>query len=120
MRDPIRADQYAQTKRNRLNAGFFMPVERVRGRALQALRSRLLRAKPLCVMCDAQGRVRAATELDHVVALVNGGTNDESNLQGLCAECHDIKTRTDLGQRVGGCDASGTPIDPSHHWNKPG
>lgn len=94
-----------------------MPVERVRGRALQALRKRLLRANPLCVMCEAQGRVTAATELDHIVALTNGGTNESSNLQGLCRECHGLKTRSDLGQAISGCDEEGNPIDPKHPWN---
>jgi 5-methylcytosine-specific restriction protein A len=41
-----------------------------------------------------------ASELDHIVALVNGGGNEEENLQGLCAPCHVDKTALDLGQRV--------------------
>ena len=31
-------------------------------------------------------------EVDHVVALYAGGTNDESNLQALCPNCHRLKT----------------------------
>ena len=72
---------------------------RIRGRALQALRARLLRQNPLCVICASKGRVTLATELDHAVALCNGGTNDESNLQGLCAECHKVKTAQDKGHK---------------------
>ncbi|WP_062228787.1 HNH endonuclease [Aureimonas frigidaquae] len=34
---------------------------------------------------------------DHNVALANGGTDDDSNVQCLCNECHDVKTRADLG-----------------------
>ncbi len=74
-------------------------IKRVRGRALQALRSRLLRENPLCVMCKAAGRITPATELDHVIALSNGGSNDEDNMQGLCSACHEIKTLNDLGRR---------------------
>lgn len=76
------------------------PIARVRGRRLQAIRSRLLRAEPLCAECRRQGRLREAVALDHVVALVNGGTNDEANLQGLCRECHREKTAADTGKRA--------------------
>ncbi len=91
---------------------------RPRGRTLQALRSRILRANPLCAECQQQGRTTAATVLDHVVALVNGGDNSDANLQGLCAPCHEAKTRRDIGQRErSGCDANGVPSDPRHHWH---
>jgi 5-methylcytosine-specific restriction protein A len=93
--------------------------KRIAGRKLQALRSRLLRANPLCVLCQRDGRVSVATVLDHVVALTNGGDYSDANMQGLCKPCHELKTRQDLGQRVRyGCDASGAPLDPSHHWNR--
>ncbi len=75
-----------------------MPDTRIRGRKLQALRKRLLSDNPLCVVCTASGRVTPATELDHIVALTNDGTNEDANLQGLCAACHADKTRRDLGQ----------------------
>jgi len=74
-------------------------VKRIRGRALQALRDRLLSANPLCAMCKSRGLVTLATDLDHIVALTNGGGNDDENLQGLCAECHELKTLADLGRR---------------------
>jgi len=83
-------------------AGFFMPkskqVERIRGRALQSMRARYFSDNPLCVICAAAGRVTIATDLDHIVALCNGGTNDIVNMQGLCRACHETKTRRDLGQ----------------------
>lgn len=74
-------------------------VKRIRGRALQALRDRLLSANPFCAMCNAHGLVTLATDLDHIVALANGGCNEDENLQGLCSECHELKTLADLGQR---------------------
>jgi 5-methylcytosine-specific restriction protein A len=74
-------------------------TDRIRGRKLQALRQRLLRASPLCVTCQAKGIVRVATQLDHITALVNGGTNEDGNFQGLCHDCHADKTATDLGYR---------------------
>jgi 5-methylcytosine-specific restriction enzyme A len=92
--------------------------QRIRGRALQERRARLLRAHPLCVWCERRGVVALATALDHIVALTNGGADDESNLQGLCAECHRQKTAADLGTRArDGCDANGLPLRADHPWN---
>lgn len=73
--------------------------DRIRGRTLQAIRRRHLRAKPLCVTCEARGLVTLATELDHILALVNGGEDTDSNRQGLCKDCHADKTRTDMGHK---------------------
>jgi 5-methylcytosine-specific restriction enzyme A len=53
-------------------------------------------ANPLCVMCLAQGIVSAATELDHILALSNGGADTAANRQGLCAACHRAKTLIDM------------------------
>lgn len=74
-------------------------VERLRGQAGVEQRHRRLAAEPLCRMCTAKGVVRAATVVDHIVALVNGGTDDDSNVQSLCRWHHEAKTREDLGQR---------------------
>ena len=68
------------------------PVERLRGAANQARRQRLFRRNPLCVHCQQAGRVRPATIADHIIPLQEGGTDNDANLQGLCAECHRIKT----------------------------
>ena len=74
---------------------------RVRGHALQKVRAAHFRMYPLCVHCRAEGRVSVATELDHVVALVNGGLDfdqdDGANRQGLCKTHHARKTAADLG-----------------------
>lgn len=64
------------------------------------LRARLLSERPLCVACERQGRVAAATELDHVVPLWAGGTDDEHNLQGLCRACHAEKSADEAAQRM--------------------
>lgn len=76
-----------------------MATKRIRGRALQRINARILDDNPLCVMCQAKGKLRIATELDHIVALVNGGL-DEGAKQGLCHSCHADKTAVDLGHRV--------------------
>lgn len=72
--------------------------ERQRGRKWMTIRARYLREHPLCVECERKGFARPATQLDHIVALVNGGTDDESNYQGLCDEHHKAKTAKDLGR----------------------
>ena len=74
-----------------------MTITRIRGRQLQAIRKRHFDANPLCVLCLAKGRLSPATDLDHTIALVNGGTNADSNYQCLCKDCHQDKTASDLG-----------------------
>lgn len=65
---------------------------RIRGSKLQRLRKQLFDRFPLCVMCQAVGRVTMATIRDHVVPLAEGGTDDEGNVQALCQSCSDLKT----------------------------
>lgn len=38
-------------------------------------------------------------ELDHIVPLADGGSEDESNLQVLCRKCHKEKTAREAGPR---------------------
>lgn len=94
-----------------------MKTKRDRSTSWQRLRAHLLRENPLCVACQRTGRVTAATELDHIVPLHQGGTDDVRNLQGLCAECHRIKTTRERGAtaRVA-FDVQGNPITDGHHW----
>ena len=40
--------------------------------------------------------------LDHIKPLAEGGTNDRSNLQGLCGRHHDEKTRAENRKRSAG------------------
>jgi 5-methylcytosine-specific restriction protein A len=56
----------------------------------------------LCVEClkKEPPRVTEATELDHIIALDNGGADEEDNRQGLCGPCHRDKTTRDMGYRV--------------------
>ena len=74
--------------------------KRIRGRRLQAIRRSHLAAYPLCVHCEARGIVSLATEVDHILALVNGGADMDSNRQGLCKDCHADKTRADMGHKA--------------------
>lgn len=67
---------------------------RLNGWQRDQIKRRLFMQSPLCASCGE----RAAEELDHVVPLHRGGSNDASNLQGLCPECHRRKTATDTGR----------------------
>jgi 5-methylcytosine-specific restriction protein A len=70
------------------------------GAAWQRQRAATLRAQPLCRMCLAAGRTVAATVVDHIQPLEDGGTNEQSNLQPLCKRCHDsVKTPSDTMAR---------------------
>lgn len=77
-------------------------VERMRGRPVQRRRERMLSERPLCVTCERAGRVAAATELDHVVPLWKGGSEHDSNMQGLCHACHAEKTAKEATERATG------------------
>ena len=57
-----------------------------------AIRLAVIEKDPLCRACTAQGRVQATQEVDHIIALEDGGSNEMDNLQGLCIECHKAKT----------------------------
>lgn len=82
-------------------------VERTRGRAWMTRRAKWLRDHPLCVVCQAQGYVQVAQELDHIVPLADGGADDESNYQSLCVECHKAKTASENSARGRGHPKSG-------------
>lgn len=88
------------------------PTKRIRGRRLQVIREQHLRLFPLCAECHRNGRVRLATQLDHILPLFKGGPEAPANRQGLCDPCHEVKTAMDLGhrsKRAIGLD--GFPID---------
>lgn len=68
-------------------------VERITGTKLQRMRKRLFDKQPLCVLCQAVNRVSLATIRDHVIPLAEGGRDDESNEQAVCASCHLKKTQ---------------------------
>ena len=74
---------------------------RLTGRRLQSIRLEMWKRDPNCAEC---GRITAwpyGFEIDHVVPLFEGGADDETNRQLLCATdgdqigCHDLKTQTE-------------------------
>ncbi|CRM71346.1 HNH endonuclease [Pseudomonas sp. 25 E 4] len=65
----------------------------------QQARKAYLAKHPLCVECERQGLVVAATDLDHVVAHKGDKAVfwDSSNWQPLCHPCHSRKTASEDG-----------------------
>lgn len=59
------------------------------GKQWQAIRKRKLSAYP---WCEWPGCHEKATQVDHVIPLSAGGTNDMGNLQSLCISHHTRKT----------------------------
>ncbi|ETY69602.1 hypothetical protein X964_04100 [Acinetobacter baumannii MDR_MMC4] len=51
--------------------------------------------------CQCCGIVTKDLELDHIVNVARGGTDDESNLQSLCVPCHKKKTQQESRQGGG-------------------
>jgi 5-methylcytosine-specific restriction protein A len=68
---------------------------RIRGGRLQRLRAQLFTEQPLCVLCQAEGRVTIATIRDHKIPLAEGGRDEPSNTQPICADCHRRKTEAE-------------------------
>ena len=77
--------------RSTRDVGRFCIVRRDRSRRYQRVRAMVLAEEPLCRPCTARGRVAASDEVDHIVALEDGGNDDRDNLQGICGDCHKVK-----------------------------
>jgi 5-methylcytosine-specific restriction enzyme A len=56
------------------------------------------RDKHLCQACLEQGRVTLGDEVDHIVPLQQGGSDDDSNKRLLCRPCHKAKTARELAR----------------------
>lgn len=68
-------------------------TERTRGRRWMDLRHVVLVEEPVCMICERS----ASVEVDHIIPICKGGTDERNNLQGVCKACHDDKTCDDLG-----------------------
>lgn len=52
-------------------------------------RLRILQRDPVCKACELE----LSNEVDHLVPLERGGSNEDANLQGLDKTCHSRKTQ---------------------------
>ena len=50
-------------------------------------------------VCQATGCGQPATEVDHIVPMAYGGTDDDGNLVSLCREHHAVKSARERGGR---------------------
>jgi 5-methylcytosine-specific restriction endonuclease McrA len=55
------------------------------------LRKEVSRRDQNCVFCSTDGRL-SNCEVDHIVAVIDGGTDDPKNLRLLCVPCHKTVT----------------------------
>lgn len=86
----------------------------------RSMRQRVLREQPTC-QCGAR-----ATVVHHIIDREDapGLALKRSNLMSMCAPCHNRRTgwsgRNKMRKRPlpVGHDAQGTPLDPSHPWNR--
>ncbi len=60
------------------------------GRPWRRLRDQILLRD--AYTCRACGLVSQHLEVDHIINVAQGGTDDPSNLQSLCSACHRSKT----------------------------
>lgn len=76
-------------------------TERVRGRKWMNTRSRVALAHGYrCAGCGLTW-IPGRDQIDHKVPLEQGGSNEDSNLQPLCDECHKAKTAEEQRTRFG-------------------
>ena len=93
--------------------------QRLYGSRWRRLRLHYLAEHPLCVMCTADGRIKPATELDHIIKHDGDPALfwDVNNLQGLCRDHHgSTKAKYEASGKMVGCDASGNPLHPHRAW----
>ncbi|KNY29057.1 HNH endonuclease [Pseudobacteroides cellulosolvens] len=61
-------------------------------RAWRKVRERKLMINPLCELCMKEERLAAATVVDHIIPIKDGGEVwDLENMQSLCKTCHERK-----------------------------
>lgn len=90
-------------------------VKRTTGRKLQAQRAALFAANPWCAICLPKGMRVLAQIRDHKVPLAEGGSDEDSNIQGICKPCDKVKSAAETA-RGRGVQKSGAPqreTDPS-------
>ena len=114
---PRRVNGYLVTQPKRWTKAANGRVLPLNSAAWQRLRRSVLAEQPLCQYCPP-GVLTPANTLDHKNN--DPSDNSRSNLISCCVPCHSLKTASDMHGRPArlGCDASGNPTNPMHHWNQ--
>jgi len=58
------------------------------GHEWRKLAATIIARDPICMVC----RLRPSVQADHIVPKSRGGTDDPSNLRGVCKQCHSTKS----------------------------
>lgn len=69
-------------------------------RAPPKVRDRIISRHPCCHLCGQPIQTGQRWDLDHVIALINGGENRESNLRPAHTKCHKDKTARDVAEKA--------------------
>lgn len=95
---------HARAKSKAFDAQRGTPDQRGYGETWRRLRKMFLAEHPLCAdpFGAHEGRPVVATDVDHIRAKRDGGSDDVSNLQALCHACHSRKTAAEVGWAGGG------------------
>ena len=60
--------------------------------AWEVTRKRILRRDHgFCQACGERGRLSVASQVDHIIPVINGGTDDDGNLRAVCIDCSEAK-----------------------------
>lgn len=87
--DCLKQNKFADSRRgSRHERGYGSDWEKTRKRILA-------RDSGLCQPHLKNNKYRPAKQVDHIVPKFEGGTDDDSNLQSICTECHEAKTATE-------------------------
>ena len=65
----------------------------------QSERQQIFNDNPNCHICNCKLKQKAF-EIDHIIPLACGGSNDNENLQVLCKPCHFVKTKEEKEEHV--------------------
>lgn len=89
-------------------------AQRGYGSRWRKARETYLRRNPLCAYCQKEGRIEAATVVDHKIP--HKGDQklfwNRDNWQPLCKPCHDsVKRREEHGSHLPAIGADGWPVE---------
>lgn len=79
------------------------------------------RAGGRCEECTRKLHAGDPRQIDHRIALINGGENRETNLQLLCGWCHKGKTKQDVAEKSKTAAVKAKHLGfkkPKHTWPK--
>lgn len=71
----------------------------MRQRKQLILKDEIVFLSPHCRLCEEDLKNNSIPQVDHIIALVDGGSNEIQNLQILCKKCHELKTKIENVQR---------------------